>query len=85
MKNAVRYCKIEVGRVRNSSLDTKLGPILALSWLVGGQLAAKMSKLTLLGGQKGTKLELRGALRVPKEAPRAPKRVWLTLSMLRRV
>ena len=47
-------------------------PNLRLSWLVGGQLAAKMGKLTLLEGQKGTKLELRGAL---GGAQRGPKRV----------
>ena len=32
-----------------------------------------MGNLTLLGGLRGTKLELKGALGAPKEAPREPK------------
>ncbi len=55
------------------SLEGKLGPILTLSWHVGGQLGAKRGKLTLLGGLRGTKMELRGALEGPKEAPRGAK------------
>ena len=45
-----------------------------LSWLVRGQVGAKMGKLMQLGGLRGTTLELKGALRAPKEAPRDPKR-----------
>ena len=52
-----------------------MGPILELSWLVREQVGAKRGKLTLLGGLRGTKLELKGALGAPKEAPREPKRV----------
>ena len=51
-----------------------MGPILRLSWLVRAQVGAKRGKLTLLGGLRGTKLELKGALEAPKEAPREPKR-----------
>ena len=45
-----------------------------LSWLVRVQVGAKRGKLTLLGGLRGAKLELKGALGAPKEAPRQPKR-----------
>ena len=38
-----------------------------------------------LGGLRGTKLELKGALEAPKETPRQPKRVRLTSAMLRGV
>ncbi len=31
------------------------------SWLVGGQVGAERGKLTLLGGLRGAKLELKGA------------------------
>ena len=51
-----------------------MGPLLTLSWLVRGQVGAKRGKLTLLGELRGTKLELKGALGAPKEAPREPKR-----------
>ena len=64
------------------NLEGKLRPNLRLSWLVGGQLAAKMGKLTLLEGQKGTKLELRGALGTPKEGPRGSKRARGTTAVL---
>ena len=61
------------------SLGGKLEPMLTLSWLVRVQVGAKRGKLTLLGGVRGTKLELKGALGEPKSAPRAsqehPKRV----------
>ena len=50
-----------------------MGPILGLSWLGRGQVGAKRGKLTLLGELRGTKLELKGALGAPKEAPRKPK------------
>ena len=51
-----------------------MGPNLALSWLVRAQVGAKRGKLTILGGLRGAKLELKGALGAPKEAPREPKR-----------
>ena len=61
------------------SLGGKLEPMLTLSWFVRVQVGAKRGKLTLLGGVRGTKLELKGALGEPKSAPRAsqehPKRV----------
>ena len=44
-----------------------------LSWLVRVQVGAKRDKLTLLGELRGTKMELRGTLESPKEAPREPK------------
>ncbi len=51
-----------------------MGPLLTLSWLVRGQVGAKRGNLTLLGKLRGTKLELKGALGAPKEAPREPPR-----------
>ena len=51
-----------------------MGQLLPLSWLVRVQVGAKRGKLTLLGGLRGSKLELKGALGAPKEAPREPKR-----------
>ena len=54
------------------SLEGKLAPILALSWLVRAQVGAKRGKLTLLGGLRGTKLGLKGALGALLEAPREP-------------
>ena len=47
---------------------------MTLSWLVRVQISAKRGKLTLLGRLRGSKLELKGALGAPKEAPREPKR-----------
>ena len=47
---------------------------MTLSWLVRVQIGAKRGKLTLLGGLRGSKLELKGALGAPKEAPREPKK-----------
>ena len=44
-----------------------------LSWHVRGQIGAKRNKLTLLRGLRGTKMELKGALEGPKEAPRGAK------------
>ncbi len=41
--------------------------------LVRLQIGAKMGKLMLLGGVRGTKLELKGALGAAKEAPRGPR------------
>ena len=58
------------------SLEGLLGPIFILSWHVRGHLGAKRGKLTPLGGLRGTKLELKGALGAPREAPREPK--WAT-------
>ena len=91
LKNLEKRCKVlqksrfgESGIQEKLSLEGKLRSHLRLSWLVGGQLAAKMGKLTLIGGQKGTKLELRGALGTPKEGPRGPKRARETLALLRR-
>ena len=51
-------------------MEGKLGPLLTLNWLVRGQVGAKRGKLTLLGELRGTKMELKGALGAPKEAPR---------------
>ena len=48
-------------------------PKLRLSWLVRSQVGAKRGNLTLLGGLRGTKLELKRALGAPKEAPWASK------------
>ena len=45
-----------------------------LSWLVRVQVGAKRGKLMRLGGLRGSKLELKGALGAPKEAPREPQR-----------
>ena len=56
-----------------------MGPTLMLSWLVRGQVGAKRGKLTLLGGLRGTKLELKGALGAPKEAPREAKRATIII------
>ena len=47
---------------------------MTLSWLVTVQVGAKRGKLMRLGGLRGSKLELKGALGAPKEAPREPKR-----------
>ena len=49
-------------------------PLLTLSLLVRAQVGAKRGKLTLLGELRGIKLELKGALGAPKEAPREPQR-----------
>ena len=51
-----------------------MGHILKLSWPVRAQVEAKKGKLTPTWGLRGTKLELKGALGAPKEAPREPKR-----------
>ena len=48
-----------------------------------------MGKLTLLGGLRDTKLELRGGLGAPKEASRGAKRAlgaeWVPLTFARGV
>ena len=59
-----------------------MGPLLTLSWLVRGQVGAKRGKLTLLGELRGTKLELKGALGAPKEAPREPRRAIAMFDLL---
>ena len=55
-------------------LEGKLGQLLTVSWHVRGQIGAKMGKLTLLGGLRGTKLEIKGALGATKKASRGPQR-----------
>ena len=50
-----------------------------LSWLARAQVGAKRDNLTLLGGLRGTKLELKGALGAPKEAPREAKRATIII------
>ena len=57
-----------------------MGPILGLSWLGRGQVGAKRGNLAATWSLRGTKLELKGALGAPKEAPRQPKRVRRTLN-----
>ena len=56
------------------SLEGKLGRLWALSWHIRRQVGAKMAKLTLLGGLRGAKLDLKGALEAPQETPKWPKR-----------
>ena len=65
------------------SLEGNLGPNLMLSWLVRAQVGAKRGKLTPTWRLRGTKLELKGGLGAPKEAPRQPKRARVPLNMLR--
>ena len=76
-KNHEKHCKVlqksrfgGSGIDEKSSLEGKLGPLLTLSLLVRVQVGAKRGKLTLLGGLRGTKLELKGALGAAKKAPR---------------
>ena len=57
-----------------TTTEGKLRPNFRLSWLVRAQVGAKRGNLTLLGGLRGNKLELKEALGAPKEAPREPKR-----------
>ena len=59
--------------MKTMSLEGELVAILRLSWLLRAQVGGKMGKLTLLGGLRGPKLDLRGALGPPKEKPRGPK------------
>ena len=54
-------------------------PKLRLSWLVRAQVGAKRGKLTLLGGLRGTKLALKGALGALKDAPREAKRAMVII------
>ena len=60
----------------------KLGPNLMLSWLVRAQVGAKRGNLTLLGGLRGTKLALKGALGALKEAPREAKRAMVVIGRI---
>ena len=55
------------------TLEGKLRPNLRPSWLIRAQVGAKRGKLTALVELRGTKLELKGPLGAPKEAPREPK------------
>ena len=64
------------------SLEGKLGPFLILSLAVGGQVGAKRGKLTLVGGLRRTKLELKGRLRAPKETPREAKRATVLIGRI---
>ena len=54
-------------------------PKLRLSWLVRSQVGAKRGNLTLLGGLRGTKLELKRALGAPKKAPWGPKNCMIRI------
>ena len=81
LKNLEKRCKVlqksKFGGSENHeklSLESKLGAILALSWLVGAQIGAKRGKLTSLGGLRGPKLELKGALGEAMEAPKELQR-----------
>ena len=82
MKNLKKCCKVlQKSRFRGSetyekfNLEGNFGPNLMLSWLVRAQVGAKWGKLPPTWRLRGTKLELKGALGAPKEAPRRLKRV----------
>ena len=86
LKNHEKHCKVlqksrlgESGIDGKLNLEGKLGPFLILSLVVGGQLGAKRAKLTPLRGLRGTKLELKGALGAPKEAPMEAKRAMIVI------
>ena len=86
LKNLEKRCKVlQKSRFRGSeiyekfSLEGNLKPKLMLSWLVKVQVGAKRAKLTRSWRLRGTKLELKGSLGAPKEAPRGPKRARVTL------
>ena len=55
---------------------------MAPSWPLGAQVGAKRGKLTLFGGLRGTKLELKGALGAPKEAPKELQRVTTLIDVV---
>ena len=57
--------KNRLGRQVGTTFDAKLA--------CQGQIGAKMGKLTLLGGLRGTKLELKEALEAAEKAPRGPR------------
>ena len=80
MTNAVRYYKNQGSEGQTlrkinekTTSEGKLRPNLKPSWLVRAQVGAKRGKLTLLGGPRGTKLELKEAFGAPKRAPRGLK------------
>ena len=80
LKNLQKHCKVlQKSRSGGSAIDEKLslesmlGPTLMLSWLVRGQVGAKRGRLAVLGGLRGTKLELKGALEAAKKVPRGPR------------
>ena len=80
LKNLEKRCKVlQKSRFRGSeiiekfSLEGNLKPKLMLSWLVKVQVGAKRAKLTRSWKLRGTKLELKGSLGVPKEAPGSSK------------
>ena len=80
LENPQKPCKVlqksRFGRSTTDgkiSLRGKLGAMLTVIWLVRVQVGAKIGKLTLLGGLRGTNLELKGALRGSKSVLRAPK------------
>ena len=77
MRNTVRYYKNQGSEGQKfmkidekATSEGKLRPNLKPSLLVRAQVGAKRGKLTLLGGLRGTKLELKGALGAAKKAPR---------------
>ena len=87
LKNHEKRCKVlQTSRFGGSeihkklSLEGKLGPILALSWLVRAQVGAKMGDVTLLGGLRGTKLELKGLWERPRRRQGSPKGLRGTLT-----
>ena len=57
----------------NFSLESNLKPESMRSWLVKVQVGAKRAKLTRSWKPRGTKLELKGSLGAPKEAPSRSK------------
>ena len=66
------------------SLEGKLRQTLMLSWLVGGQFAAKRGKVMLIGSQKDSKLEHGGALgrpRRPYDRPKVARPTWGMLQL----
>ena len=80
LKKHEKRCKVlQKSRFRGSeiyekfSLEDKLKPKLMLSWLVKVQVGAKRAKLTRSWKLRGTKLELKGSLGAPKEAPSSSK------------
>ena len=46
-----------------------MGPVFKPNWLVRAQVGAKRGKLTLLGGLRGTKMEIKGTLEAAKKVP----------------
>ena len=77
LKILEKHCKgLQKSRSGGSAIDEKLslesmwGSTLMLSWLVRGQVGAERGRLAVLGGLRGTKLELKGALGAPEEVPR---------------